>query len=245
MSKPASRPQSPGTEPEGTSKPDSTGRPTLLPSRDPELLAALRRRLDGTHRVDEWGLDPDLIGVLSPLLGLRWDISAQWTERIPPEGPVVLVHNRRAGVSEVPVLTRGVRLATGRYVRSAGLVDVAPVNDLGRRLGGVVDRPDELTGLLRAGEAVAVPLAREWRHRHRAGALDPAALAPALAACAAVVPVALVGRETGRRWRLLVGRPLPATAGTGPLAAAELADAARRGVQLLLDEALPPRLFRG
>lgn len=204
----------------------------------------MRRRIDGTHEVDEWGLDPDLIDVLSPALGLRWDIHSQWTDRLPRSGPAVLVHNRRAGVSEAPVLARGVRLATGRFVRTTGLIDIAPASEIGRRLGGVLDRPDELTGLLRAGELVSLPLQREWRYRHRAGALDPVALGPALATGAAVVPVALVGRETGRRWRLLVGDPLPTPAGRGPLAVVELAEAARRGVQQLLDLALPPRLFR-
>jgi hypothetical protein len=201
--------------------------------------ALARRRLDGTHHVDEWGLDPDLVALVSPLVGLRWSVEVQWPERIPAAGPAVLVHNRALGLSEPVVLARGVRQATGRPVRTAGLVDVAPLVTVGRALGAVVDRPDELTGLLRSGALVGLPLARDVRSR-RAGSLSAAALAPALATGAAVVPVALVGREVGRRWRLLVGPPVAHPSGGGPLAVADLVDAARAGVQSLLDSASNP-----
>jgi len=198
--------------------------------------AFVRRRRDGTHHVDEWGLDPDVVALASPLVGLRWSVEVQWPERIPADGPAVLVHNRVLGISEPVVLARGVRQATGRHVRTAGLVDVAPFVTVGRTLGAVVDRPDELTGLLRTGALVGLPLARDLRPR-RAGGLSAAALAPALATGAAVVPVALVGREVGRRWRLLVGQPVAHPSGGGPLAVADLVDAAQAGVQQLLDSA--------
>lgn len=201
----------------------------------------LRRRIDGTHHVDEWGLDPDVIELLSPLVGLRWRVETQWTGRLPSSGPAVLVHNRVLGISEPVVVARGVREATGRHVRTAGLIDVAPVATLGRALGGVVDRRDELTGLLRNGALVGLPLARTVRSGH-AGDLPTAALAPALDTGAKVIPVALVGHELGRTWRLLVGQPVPHPEGRGPLAVAQVADAARDQVQALLDEASPERL---
>jgi hypothetical protein len=210
--------------------------PDAVPVRPASSIALLRRRFHGTHHVDEWGLDPDAVRLLSPLVGLRWSVEAQGTERIPTSGPAVLVHNRRLGLSEPVVLARGVRGATGRHVRTAGLVDVAPVATAFRALGAVVDRPDELRGLLRAGELVGLPLGRDPRLPRRAGGLAPEALAPALDAGAAVIPVALVGLEVGRRWRLLVGRPLALPGDVGPLGVAELVDAARAGVQSLLDE---------
>lgn len=203
---------------------------------DTSLPALVRRRLDGTHHVDEWGYDPDLVAAVSPLVRLRWSVEVQWPERIPTTGPVVLVHNRVLGASEPFVLARGVRTATGRPVRTAGLVDVAPVVTVGRMVGAVVDRPDELTGLLRSGAVVGLPLDRDLRPR-RAGGLAAEALGPALRTDAAVVPVALVGHELGRRWRVLVGEPVPHPPGLGPLAVADLVDAARAGVQALLDSA--------
>ena len=200
----------------------------------PALPAIVRRRIDGTHPIDEWGLDPDVIEACSPLVGLRWSVETQWVERVPDHGGGVLVHNRVLGLSEAVVLARGIRRATGRHVRTAGLPDVPPVATLGRAFGAVVDRPAELTGLLRVGHLVGLPLGRDVRS-HRAGPLAPEALAPALTTGVAVIPVALVGREVGRRWRLLVGEAIDHPPGKGPLAVAELVDAARAGVQALLD----------
>lgn len=213
--------------------------PTLPAPSGPRAI--LRRRLDGTHHIDEWGLDPDLIDLVAPLVGMRWSVECQWTERLPLDGPAVLVHNRVVGLSEPVVLARGVREACGRHVHTAGLIDVAPVVTLGRMLGGVVDRRDELTGLLRSGAMVGLPLARTLRAGH-AGDLPTAALAPALDTGAPVIPVALVGHEVGRHWRLMVGRPIAHPTGRGPLAVAQVADTARDRVQALLEEATPHRL---
>jgi 1-acyl-sn-glycerol-3-phosphate acyltransferase len=204
-------------------------------------VSLLQRRLAGEFTVDEWGLDRDLVEVLSPVFGLRWGVDVDGADLIPTDGPVLIVANRRLGASEPFVLSRGVRLATGRFVRLPGVPDVAAVGPALRRLGAVVDHPDEVAGLLRAGEVVAAFCDRDLRHRHHVGPLRPATVAPALAAGAAVVPVALVGREVGRRWRLVVGSPVDRPAARGPLAAAELADTARRRLQTLLDDALPPR----
>lgn len=208
---------------------------TVLPAL-PGLPAVVRRRIDGTHPIDEWGLDADLIEAASPLVGLRWSVETQWIDRVPTAGGAVLVHNRVLGLSEAVVLARGVRQATGRHVRTAGLPDIAPVATLGRALGAVVDRPDELTGLLRDGHLVGLPLGRDVRAR-RAGPLAPEALAPALTTGVPVIPVALVGREVGRHWRVLVGEAIDHPPGKGPLAVAELVDAARARVQGLLDSA--------
>jgi hypothetical protein len=201
----------------------------------------VQRRLAGEFSVDEWGLDRDLVEVLSPVFGLRWGVDVDGADLIPADGPVLIVANRRFGASEPFVLSRGIRLATGRFTRLPGVPDIAPVGPALRRLGAVVDHPDEVAGLLRAGEVVAAFCDRDLRRRHHVGPLRPATVAPALATGAAVVPVALVGREVGRRWRLVVGAPVDRPAARGPLAAAELADAARRRVQTLLDDALPPR----
>jgi hypothetical protein len=105
----------------------------------------------------------------------------------------------------------------------------------------VLARPDEVAGLLRAGEVVGVLLDRDVRQRAHAGAVPSALFAPAFEQGAPVLPVALVGRELGRSWRVRIGEPVTHPEGRGPLAMAALADRARAGVQQLLDEALPPR----
>lgn len=204
----------------------------------------LRRRLDGSYTVDEWGLDTDLVQFVSPVMAVRWQIAVEGAEALPDDGAAVLVFNRRFGVSEPFVVARGLRHATGRYVRAAGAPDVAPVGPALRRMGAVLARPDELAGLLRADQLVAVGLRPSPRRRHHAGEPPAPLLAPALATGAPVYPVAVTGREIGRRWRLVVGPSIERPTARGPLAVEELADRVRAGVQALLDDQYPPSLFR-
>lgn len=204
----------------------------------------MRRRLDGSYTVDEWGLDTDLVQLVSPLLAVRWHVVVENEERLPASGPALLVFNRRVGWSEPFVVSRGIRHATGRYVRVTGAPDVAPVGPALRRLGAVLARPDEVGGLLRSDQVVAIGLGASLRHRQLAGVAPSALLAPALAVGAEVLPVAVLGREIGRTWRLVIGPPVESPTTRGPLAAEELADRVRAGVQSLLDDAFPPGRFR-
>ncbi|MGH9117772.1 MAG: hypothetical protein ACRD0A_07805 [Acidimicrobiales bacterium] len=202
----------------------------------------LRRRLAGTYQVDPWGLDPDLVELVSPLAGLRWSLEVDGAHQLPPDGPAVVVCNRRFGVSEPLVLAAGLARATGRLVRLVGLPDVAPVGPLLRRLGSTVAVPAEVAGLLRAGQVVGVPLVLEPTTRYRAGWLDPALVTLALEQEAPVFPVAAIGHELGRRWRLIVGPE----AGHGAADPAQMVDDVRTAVQALLDGARPARrLWRG
>ena len=182
----------------------------------------LRRRLDGSYTVDEWGLDTDLVQLVSPLLAIRWQVVVDGHEHLPSAEPALLVFNRRVGWSEPFVVSRGIRQATGRYVRVTGAPDIAPVGPALRRLGGVLARPDEVGGLLRSDQLVAVGLEPSLRHRQLAGAAPAALLAPALAVGADVLPVAVLGREIGRTWRLVIGPPVDSPTTRGPLAAEEL-----------------------
>lgn len=200
---------------------------------------ALQRRARGAFAVDEWGLDPELVALADPLIGLRWEIAVEGADALPAVGGAVLVFNRRVGISEPWVLARGIRQACGRFVRTVGVPDVVPIGPVLRRFGGVLDRTDEIAGLLRAGQLVGLPMTRGLRSRETVGSLDAERLEAAIDTGAPVVPVALVGREVGRSWRIVVGEPLaPATHG-GPLAAAELAEDTARATQVLLDESLP------
>jgi hypothetical protein len=156
----------------------------------------------------------------------------------------VLVFNQRFGLSEPFVVSRGIRQATGRYVRVTGAPDIAPVGPALRRLGSVLARPDEVAGLLRADHIVAVALDRMPRRRHLAGPAPAALLAPAVATGASVFPVAVTGREMWRTWHLTVGPVIEQPSSRGPLAAEELADRVRSGVQALLDDEFPPGVFR-
>jgi hypothetical protein len=204
----------------------------------------VRRRLDGSYTVDEWGLDTDLVQLVSPALAVRWQVAVEGGESLPSTGPALLVFNRRFGLSEPFVVSRGVRQATGRYVRVTGAPDIAPVGPALRRLGAVLTRTDEVGGLLRADHLVAIGLGWSPRRRQLAGVAPAALLAPALSTAAPVFPVAVTGRELGRSWRLVIGPPVEHPTSRGPLAAEELGDRVRAGVQALLDDAFPPSLFR-
>ena len=194
----------------------------------------LRRRVDGTFAVDPWGLDAELVELLAPAARLRWDIDVQGALDL-PDGPFVVVISRRLGLSEPWVVAEAIRRTADRHVRFVGVPDVAPVGPTLRRLGAVVDRPDEIAGLLRAGEVVGLTLGREPVRRGHAGALHPEVLAPVVAAGVPVVPVAVDGRELGRHWRVTLGESIEAAVHPGPLAVAELAEHTRLAVQALLD----------
>jgi len=206
-------------------------------------ITILKHRWDGTHPIDEWGLDPELVDFVSPVLAARWHLKVDGADNLPATGPAMVVFNRRLGLSEMFVCSRGLRQATGRFVRPVGAPDLGLVGPALRRFGAVQSNAEEVAGLLQSGEIVAVPLDREVVHRHHAGAAPLDHLTAAVMTDVPVVPVAVVGREIGRSWRLLVGEAIPSPARRGPLAVAELADTARRAVQDLLDRALPPSLF--
>lgn len=199
----------------------------------------LRRRRRGLNEIDEWGLDPELVAMADPAFALRWDIDVRGAEQLPRVGGAVLVFNRRFGFSEPWVVARGVRQATGRFVRTVGVSDGGVPGALQRRFGGVLDRPDEVADLLRAGQLVGLPTGRDVRARDRVGHLDVERLQAALDTGTPVVPVALVGRELGRQWHVVVGPPSRPPRRGGPLAAVELAEATRHATQVLLEDALP------
>ena len=198
-------------------------------------VEVLRRRVAGEFVVDEWGLDGDVVDLVDPFLALRWSIHLDGADHLPTAGPALLVASRKIGVSEPLVLGRAVRRAIGRHLRFLGVPDVPALGPFLRRLGGALDRPDELGGLLRAGELVAAPLSQVAWPPGRAGTIRPESLAPALALGAPVIPVAVDGWETGWRWVVRVGKPVPPPPGGGALALAELAEQTRAGVQQLLD----------
>lgn len=201
----------------------------------------LRRRLSGDFEVDPWGLDRDVIDAVGPLARARWRVDL--SGRPLPDGPAVIVFNRRVGLSEPIVVAEALRRSTGRDLRVVGLPDVPVAGPTLRRFGSVLDHPEEVASLLRDGALVGVPLGLELRHRHRAGPLSPEAIASVVSTGVPVVPVVAVGREVSRAWRVVVGEALPPAEGDHPLSLVTLADDAQAAVQSLLDATLPPRFL--
>jgi hypothetical protein len=195
------------------------------------------RRLAGSYEVDEWGFDADFVAVLSPLFDARWSIRVEGAEPVPEEGGAVLVANRRFGMSEPFVVARAVWQSTGRIARVLGVPDIAPIGPILRRMGAVQDRPDELAGVLRAGQLALVFLDRQLQMGARVGHMTRETLAPAVEIGVPVLPVAVTGRELSRRWRVDIGAPVSTrtASGAGPLAVAETVDAVRAEIQEIID----------
>jgi len=213
--------------------------PTVRQPKAGPVRALVRRRIDGSYTIDEWGFDSDALEVFDRVADVRWSVSFGGGVHVPHHGGVLLVANRRPPASVPILVAHAVHEATGRRVRFAGIPDRAPTGPLLRRIGGVLDRPDEIMGLLRDGHLVAVFASAE-RRTGRVGAVHPRLVAPALALGVPVLPVAAMGKPFTRAWRVEVGADLPRRRQAGPLAEVELAEAAREGIQTLLDESTPP-----
>lgn len=174
---------------------------------DGGLFEVVRRRLDGTYDLDQWGLDEDLTGLAAWFAGMRWAADVEGMTKLPADGPALLVANRRLGWSEPIVLASVLRRSTGAAVRPVGGVQANPLGGLLRRLGAIPGRPAEVAAALRAGNRVLVPTRAE-PVRNRAGHLPVEFLEPAVALGVPLVPVAVIGWEFRRRWTIRIGGPV-------------------------------------
>ena len=146
--------------------------------------------------------------------------------------------NRGLTIAEPVALNQAVRQQVGRRLRVVGIPDLPFVGDGLRKLGSVAQYPEDLGAVLRAGHLAALPLAHTWL---RAGSgLPPVRMLMAALGYPvypiAMVPIGPFGLPVAG-WRVRVGEPIRLDAVRGsadPLAAAELAEAARLAVDDLL-----------
>ena len=184
--------------------------------------------------VDEWGRDPHLIELLAPAATLRWDVSVGGVQHLPKRLGALLVTNSRY-LSLSPIYAAWtLSQACGRPVRFAGRPDLVPRGPLLQRLGGLLNKPEEISGALRAGELVVIP-AKSTRDPRHAGAVDPALIGAAIASQTAVYPVASMSTPFGRAARVEVGPAVrPRRKRRGPLAELELAELTQLSIQRLI-----------
>jgi hypothetical protein len=204
-----------------------------------DLVTVMRRRFEGRYPVDPFGADPQLQDLIAPFVTAGVRVEVDHPERLPGAGPAVLVANRGIGVVEPAALSVALRQESGRRLRVIGAPDVPVLGDLMRKLGAVMSYAGDLAALLRADHVAALPLGPTWL---RTGTGTPPIQLLVAALGYPVIPVAVrPGGPFGlpiRPWRISVGEPLQVRAvrGSGdPLAAAELAEAARESVLRLLD----------
>ncbi|MGI9028771.1 MAG: hypothetical protein ACR2HP_02135 [Ilumatobacteraceae bacterium] len=188
-----------------------------------------------TWSVDDWGRDPELVQLAIRIGRLRWNTLVGGVERLPARaGALVVVNARRFALS--PIFTAmALTATTGRPARFVGRPDVAPVGAFVRRLGGLLDRPDELAGALRAGELVVMGAQPEL-HPRRVGRVDHRLIGAAVATGVSVFPAVTASSPWGRSARVEIGPVArPTKRRRGPLIELELADVVEQRIQRLLD----------
>lgn len=192
--------------------------------------------LSGDHlgMVDDWGRDPALVRMIGHLARVRWDVAVGGDQQLPRRKGALIAVNARP-LALAPIFAAfAIGDAVGRPTRFVGRPDTAPVGAFSRRIGGLLDHPDEVRGALAAGELVV--MGAEHRER-RVGRVDHALVGAALAAGVAVYPAATLSTPFGRGARVEIG---PASRSPrkrrGPLGELELADRVRDDIELLLDE---------
>ena len=165
--------------------------------------------------------------------GRRWSAASIGCRSAPAR--CIVVNARRYALAPVHaalVISR----ETGRTVRFVGRPDVAPVGALARRLGGLLARPDEVAGALRAGELL-VMAATATVHPRRVGRVDHRLIGAAVETKAAVFPTATASSPWSRSSRIEVGPAVrPSKRRRGPLIELEMADLVEQRIQRILDE---------
>jgi hypothetical protein len=159
-----------------------------------DVRAFTDAHLAGHQHIDPWGFDRTVYDLAARAAELRWRVEVTGGGHVPVTGPALLVLAEMSPVTSPAVVAVGVHRATGRRVRPVGIPDVAVLGPLLRRLGGVLDAPAELRGLLRAGEVLAV------RGQH------PGAVDAAQRAGAPVLEVQVRGHDWGWAWHVDVQR---------------------------------------
>ena len=189
----------------------------------------------GVH-VDGWGRDSIFVERITTLANMRWHVTLGGVDRLPSRAGALIVVNVRT-YSLAPVFTAlALCEATGRPVRFVGRPDTAPAGALLRRLGGLLDHPEEVRNALRAKELVVIGTGREL-HPQRVGRIDHRLIGAAVQERVRVHPAAATSSPFSRHARVEIGTEINAgRSRRGPLAELELADAARKRIRSLLEE---------
>ncbi len=198
-------------------------------------ITAPVRAIWPVHSVDDFGRDPHLIGAVTPLAKLRWDVTVGGLEHLPHRKGALLVCNSRRWSLTPIYAALALSEACGRPVRFVGRPDIAPFGPLLRRLGGLLAQPADVLGALRHDELVLLPTEPTAHPRH-AGAVAHRLLGPAVEAGVGIYPVATMSSALGRTARAEVGAHVrPRHSRRGPLAEVELAEQVQHHLQRMLD----------
>jgi 1-acyl-sn-glycerol-3-phosphate acyltransferase len=177
-------------------------------------LAFVRRRLEGSYAVDEFGFDPDFAdAVAMPAMRTLYDrwfrAEVNGIENVPAAGGALLVANHAGGIWPVDAAMTSVAVRlehpAQRYLRPLGadLLFGTPVaGTLARRSGATLACHPDADRLLRAGELVGVwpegfkGIGKPYRDRYRLQRFGRGGFVRvAINAGVPIVPVSIVGSE--------------------------------------------------
>ena len=186
--------------------------------------------------VDDWGRDPALVRAMIRAARLRWDVTIGGDQRLPRrKGALIVVNARRLALAPI-YAAFALSETVDRPVRFVGRPDTAPVGSFVRRVGGLLDHPDEIAGALAADELVIMGAEHDDGLR-RVGRVDHSLVGAALAAGVKVFPAATSSSPIGRAARFEIGAPSRSPRRRrGPLTELELSDQVGRDIELLLAE---------
>ena len=173
----------------------------------------LRRRLAGEYEVDEFGYDRELsrellLPLAKPLYDRYFRVRTLGMNRIPDEGPALLVANHSGTVALDAVILQ-YAVATEhpqrRAVRNvaADLVFRLPfVGPLARKTGNVLAHDEDALQLIKRGELVGIfpegykGVGKGWSERYKLQRFGRGGfIETALRTKAPIIPVAIVGAE--------------------------------------------------
>jgi hypothetical protein len=201
-----------------------------------QVVHVAERRVTGRFEVDDWGRDEGFVQLAGVAAMFRWSVNVGGVEHLPKRTGALIVTNARRYALTSVMVAWALGRASGRTVRFAGRHDRAPVGAIARRLGGLLEHPDEVAGALRHHEIVVVTTSAV-RQTRRAGVVPVPYVAAALAEGVPVLTAAAVSSPFSRRARVEVAGPVRSSKHRrGPLAEVELAELLRRRLQDHLDE---------
>ncbi len=176
-----------------------------------ELLAFLRRRLQGDYVIDEYGFDEEVtqrffMALVRPLASKWFRVELRGAENIPADGGALMVSNHSGTIPMDGVMTMvTMHDATGRFLRPLGadLVFNLPfVGTMARKGGATLACGEDAERMLREGELVGVwpegfkgigkPYSERYKlQRFGRGGFVSAALRTGVP----IIPVSVVGAE--------------------------------------------------
>lgn len=185
---------------------------------------------------DDWGCDPALVRNIMLLAQLRWDVSTGGDQHLPKRaGALIVVNSPRFSASPL-FAAFAISEAIDRPVRFVGRSDTDVRGSFSRRIGGLLNHPDELAGALRAQQVVVMAAGSAAGTRH-VGTVDHTLIGAALATGTRVFPAAATSTPFARHARLEIGSSTrPPRKRRGPLAELELAGRLQTDIAMLLEE---------